>query len=276
MAMLIKKARNLFDAAENNEINATNARLNLTRPESLFRIMLAAEKNDLSQRGEDLMPGITSPIFNDVMIKQRGENYDPTGNNWKNQRTLKIQDNRNIDPTKKVDHFVDPQTVRDVVETAKKAGINPNILVAQAIQETGFKDRLNPLHNNNINTPEFYSKLQSNGYWNYKKAIENNTVSLLKDKTALAKRRNKTSEEDKVQAYNGYGMVGDNQFKMYGRKERINTNKDPVYGKAVMDIARNVVAKDPGLQSIINEGQYLTDVPNVATRLIRKHGGKIN
>lgn len=102
------------------------------------------------------LPRLTSPMANYVIGKQMNQEDDLK------LKTIRIQDNRPIDPTKRLNYRVNPQTINNLIGVANKVGEDPNTTIARGLQETGLNN-INPLHDNNINSTIF-KKIQDSGY----------------------------------------------------------------------------------------------------------------
>ena len=145
-----------------------------------------------------------------------------------------------------------------MARTAIENGIDPYRVIAQGLAETnlGFTD-------DNVGHV-LDEELSDSPYSGMVKAIQS--------KNALAKRLGKVKDEDIIQAYNGYGKLmpsteaGYHGFKskaFYGvpiPKEGLDMNKNPLYGKHVLDIQKNVIQKSPKVQNIV--GKYQLPKPN--------------
>jgi hypothetical protein len=176
---------------------------------------------------------------------------------------ISIPDTRKVDKvtgeslpdTKKMHAEADSELIKKIVKKARDYGIDPYTALAIAHQETNFKD-------------EYYSNpmnLLSGGRLNPETAEEDFldlTMLEMQDKIKIAERLGKKTDEEIIQAWNGYGKIDKNAFggtvkKVYGidvSKEPIDMNKNPVYGKRVVDIRDNVIKKNPEIVKIV-EGE---------------------
>lgn len=196
--------------------------------------------------------------------------YTKTENEFKQQywnlqpqprERIKIEDTRKVDrvtgeplpDTKKLHVEADTELVKTIVQKAKQHNIDPYTALAIAHQETGLDDRY---YTNPFN-------LLSGGRLNPDTANQNIldlTMLEMQDKNKLAKRLGKKTEEEIIQAWNGYGKIDSGSFggkvkKAYGidiSKEPIDMAKNPVYGKRVLDIRENVIKKNPAIVDIVN------------------------
>lgn len=170
---------------------------------------------------------------------------------------LKLNDTRKVDAASgntltdknRFNGDADSQYVKDIITSAKKNGVDPYTALAMVHQETGLKGdwQDNPLHvdfkANNI--PEDANILDA-------------SMQLLKQKLEYGKKLGKKQEAELLQAWNGYGKIGAGgeyrANKYYGidvSKQPIDMNKNPVYGKRVLDIRENILKKNPEIRRLI-------------------------
>lgn len=174
------------------------------------------------------------------------------------KKPLRIQDTRKIDgitgkpvmDTNSLSRNADPTIVTKIIRAAKQAKIDPYTALAYAHQETGLSgdedSAWNPFHIlTNVSDKE-------------DPTVQG--VRFLKDKMDYAKRLGKNNEADVLQAFNGYGKVGrhteGNQNKMYGidvSQQPIDMNRNPVYGKRIIDIRDNILKKNPDIVKLVSE-----------------------
>jgi len=172
---------------------------------------------------------------------------------------IKINDIRKVAPNRKMSHNVNSETVRKLVKGSLKKGINPNTVLAIALQETGIAN-INPLHQNYID-----NIWRNEGYTpqTIKDAdLINKNLDFLNNRLSAAKKIGKTNEADIIQVWNGYGKMPPGY---YGRKDTIDMAKDPVYGNRVIALRDSAILTTPEIQNIIKEEQ-----------LNFKYGGKIS
>lgn len=143
----------------------------------------------------------------------------------------------------------DAALIKDIVSKARKKGIDPYTALAMAHQETG-------LVSGGDENP-FHIDFKQHGIGKEDDTIDA-SLKVLADKMALGKRLGKKEESEIIQAWNGYGKVGKNtegkQNSMYGidvSKEPIDMNKNPVYGKRIIDVRENILKKNPDLVKFI-------------------------
>jgi hypothetical protein len=88
----------------------------------------------------------------------------------------------------------------------------------------------------------------------YQKDPVSYTMNKISEKNKLAQNLGKTSDEDRIQAWNGYGKIA-NRGSMYGidtNKNPIDMNTNPVYGKRIVNLRDSVINKNPELVNMIN------------------------
>lgn len=162
---------------------------------------------------------------------------------------IKINDIRNVASNRKMSHNINSETVRKLVKGSLEKGINPNTVLAMALQETGISN-INPLHQVHID-----GQWMNEGY--IPKTIEdadliNKNINFLSDKIKYAEKLGKTQEADIIQAWNGYGKMPPGY---YGRKDTIDMDKDPVYGNRIVALRDSAILTTPEIQNIIKEEQ---------------------
>jgi len=173
----------------------------------------------------------------------------PQQNNILNQ--LPIDDTRNIDLItnkqieKKAPILADINIMKNIVNAAKRNGIDPYTALAMAYQETGLSKDWgdNPFHMIGMQSEDPF----------------NESMNFLKEKIAYGKKLGKKNEADLIQAWNGYGKITPkseyNTNYYYGidvSKNPINMNENPVYGKRVLDIRDNILKKNKDVVNIVN------------------------
>jgi len=181
---------------------------------------------------------------------------------------IKIEDTREIDrvtgeslpATKRLNVEADSELIKKIVKKAGDFGIDPYTALAIAHQETGFSDEYygNPMN------------LLSGGRLNPETAEEDFldlTMLTMQDKIKMAERLGKKTDEEIIQAWNGYGKISSESFggkvkKVYGidvSKNPIDMSKNPVYGKRVVDIRENIIKKNPEIKKIVEENVVKKD-----------------
>jgi hypothetical protein len=145
---------------------------------------------------------------------------------------------------KRKDTTVDPEYAKRIVTEAKRQGVDPYTALAMAHQETNLQEDENPFRiygGGNTNDP-------------IKEGI-----GFLKGKLAYAKSLGKKTEPEQIQAYNGYGKIGvgseDKSNSYYGidvSKAPLDMNKNPVYGKRIIDLRDNVLKQNPDIVKLVS------------------------
>ena len=172
------------------------------------------------------------------------------------KKPLRIQDTRKIDgvtgkpvsDTNRLTRDADVDIMSRIIRKAKQAKIDPYTALALAHQETGMAPggdtEWNPFHLID-NRPD---------------DLVDAGIKTLKDKMDYARRLGKTNEADIIQGFNGYGKVGKNtegkQKMMYGidvSQQPIDMNRNPVYGKRIIDIRDNILKKNPDIVKLVSE-----------------------
>jgi len=182
---------------------------------------------------------------------------------------IKIADNRTVDAASgnkitdknKLNYTADTGLLKEIIRQAKIKGIDPNTALAMAHQESGYGSSSDSRPDNPFQISQNYDD-------NYhEKFIKNDGdhiamfMDMLKDKINHAKNNlGKTNEPDLIQSWNGYGVISpkseDNTNTYYGMNvgsKPLNMNKNPVYGKRVIDIRENIIKKNPDLQKLVRE-----------------------
>lgn len=186
------------------------------------------------------------------------------GNKYQNH--IKVEDIRKIDATSglpvtdtnNLTALADPEIIKKIVASAKKRNIDPYTALAMANQETGFG--MEKPENPFVINAKSYPDKQSGDM------IEN-AMDVLKEKLDYAKKLGKKDEAEIIQAWNGYGKIGKNFYKdhpdvpriksFYGvdvTNQDIDMNKNPVYGKRILDIRENIIKKHPEIVKLV-EGE---------------------
>lgn len=148
---------------------------------------------------------------------------------------------------------IDPAQAKHIVEKAKEYGIDPYTALAVAYQETGFKDEYkdNPFN------------LLSGGRYNPDTAgsdLVDLSMQTMLDKKKIADSLGKKTDEEVIQAWNGYGKISNTSFggtvkKVYGidvTENTIDMGKDPIYGKRVVDIRDNILKQNPDIIKLVD------------------------
>jgi len=78
-------------------------------------------------------------------------------------------------------------------------------------------------------------------------------MKVFKHKMEYSAKLGKTTEEDLIQGYNGYGKLK-NTGNLYGMKDPvIDFAKNPVYGKKIVDLRENIIKKSPEIMAMLND-----------------------
>lgn len=248
----------------------------MDKSEALWK-ELQADRNYTKSYGEFLTQFSTPEKINALYLMMKSDgHYTKTVSDFQNQfftsfpkekdperefGTINIKDNRDIDPitgiplkdTNRLHSSVDQRYAKHVIEKAKEYGVDPYTALAINMQETGFSDE----HEDNpfaviLQNPTELALFQ--------KDPVDYSMKVMKGKAEVAKRLGKKTEAEAIQAWNGYGMVrgAGNKGKMYGidtTDTPIDTKKNPVYGKRVVDIRDNILKKNPDIVKLVNESE---------------------
>lgn len=222
-----------------------------TKPIDTFKGDFFSQIDNKPKPIEDTM-GLLQPKRDEQMQWKEDLNYN----------TIAIPDNRKVDAvtgtslsdTNKLHSNIDKDLARHIVEKANQYGIDPYTALALAHQETGF----NPDYEDNP------FRVRFDVFKNEDKASNGDPIDaamrVLKDKMQLAGKLGKKTDAEKIQGWNGYGKVGKNtegtQNRMYGvdvSKDPIDMNKNPVYGKRVIDIRDNILKTNPNIVKLVED-----------------------
>jgi hypothetical protein len=187
---------------------------------------------------------------------------DPPTGGGDDGKTIKIKDGRKTDAitgkpvldTNNLSHDADVPMMQKIILSAKKNGVDPYTALAIAHQETGLASEGdsegNPFHLLDDKPAD----------------LVDSGMKTIKQKLQYAQSLGKKSEADQIQAFNGYGKVGQNtegkQSSMYGvdvTKTPIDMNKTPLYGKRIIDIRDNILKTNPDVVNLVNntKGEYI-------------------
>lgn len=166
---------------------------------------------------------------------------------------LKIVDSRKTDPiTKKnvqdsgrLNADASTEIINHIINAANKYGVDPYTALAIAHQETGLAaggdTEWNPFHLLDNRADDLIS----------------DGMRQLKDKFEYARKLGKKDEADVIQAFNGYGKIGVGT-EGYGKKfygldvtQPLDMNKNPVYGKRIIDIRDNILKMNPEIVKLV-------------------------
>lgn len=176
-----------------------------------------------------------------------------------NDKKIHISDNRKIRATtgKKINPNValktgdyDENVIDSLIKYSIKYNIDPNRVLAQGLAESTFgkKDSQNIGH-----LKHFYRN--ESPYPQMMEAI------LEGDRLAKTNKNKKTTREEIIQGYNGYGKLfpetekdyhGGNSKAFYevpfGKEGYLDMDKNPLYGIEIKDLMDNVISKDAQIQ----------------------------
>lgn len=182
---------------------------------------------------------------------------------------IKIKDKRTIDPLtgglvsdkRRMHGQVKYSHLKNIVESATKYGIDPYTALAINLQESGFKDEFatNPFRlDPSAIDMDTYEELRANPV--------SGSMRYMKDKFEYAKKLGKTTEEDIIQAWNGYGKIGGKgkgMAKAYGidvSQEPIDMKKNPVYAKRIINLRDSVIKQNPDVIKYIEEATRMKQI----------------
>lgn len=186
--------------------------------------------------------------------------------NSKNKKSISIRDKRIVDiatgkklgDKSRMHANISEDHILNIIDSARKYGIDPYTALAINLQESGFSDEheRNPLRLDpkqiDIDT---YEELVSNPI--------SGSMRYMKNKFDYARRLGKESEEDIIQAWNGYGTIK-GKGRMYGidtNVNPINMKLNPVYGKRIVNLRDSVIKANPDIVKMVDK---------------YKSGGKLN
>jgi hypothetical protein len=175
---------------------------------------------------------------------------------------VSVKDKREVDSvtgmamtdTNRMHADIDSATIKHIAERARKYKVDPYTAMAIGIQETGlssdFADNPFRLFNMVSNLKDLTEADDDIIDFSMKKMAE---------KIDYAKKLGKKTDEDIIQAWNGYGKIkkgteglGDKAYGIDISKEPIDMGKNPVYGKRVKDIRDNILKKNPEIVELVN------------------------
>lgn len=146
-----------------------------------------------------------------------------------------------------------PSFMTDIVKAAQHQGVDPNLALAVALQESNMKP--DDLEGAIASSKEVGAKtpegLNENAY---------QFAKILKAKMAEGKQLGFSDEARQIQMFNGMGKIfprskgmGDESY--YGikvsRDNPLDMRKNPVYGRVIQDLRDNVIKNNPDLQKFI-------------------------
>jgi hypothetical protein len=168
--------------------------------------------------------------------------------NIKDTRKIDVVSNKKISDKYNKSSIVNKDMLEKIVKSAIKNDIDPYTALAIGLQETGLTEdwEENPFH------------IKGGDANN----IINSSMKFMKEKIDYAKRLGKTTEAEIIQAWNGYGKISPKSEyeskKYYGidvSKTPLDMNKNPVYGKRVIDLRDNIIMKNEELKNFIEDAK---------------------
>lgn len=175
---------------------------------------------------------------------------------------IPVKDNRTIDTVTKqkvADNSrlhvnIDLAQAKHIIEKAKQYGINPYTALAVAYQETGFKDEYKDNPFNLLSGERLNPETAGEDFVDL-------SMKTMLDKNKIADKLGKKTDEEVIQAWNGYGKITNTSFggtvkKVYGvdvSEKPIDMAKDPIYGRRVTDIRDNILKKNPDIVKLVEE-----------------------
>lgn len=176
-----------------------------------------------------------------------------------NDKKIHISDNRKIRATtgKKINPNValktgdyDENVIDSLIKYSIKYNIDPNRVLAQGLAESTFGKK----DSQNIGHLKHFYKNESP----YPQMME---AILEGDRLAKTNKNKKTTREEIIQGYNGYGKLfpetekdyhGGNSKAFYevpfGKEGYLDMDKNPLYGIEIKDLMDNVIGKDAQIQ----------------------------
>jgi hypothetical protein len=174
-------------------------------------------------------------------------------------KRITIKDNRSVDsvtgtPVDKVGRLggtVDEDHIKQVVEKAKKHGIDPYTALAMNMQETSFKDEYQ-------DNPFMAILKDPTDLLTFQEDPIDYSMQKFSEKQDRAKKQGKSTDAELIQSWNGYGKISSDMGgnKLYGidiSKEPLDMTKNPVYGKRIIDIRDNILKKNPDIVKLVDE-----------------------
>lgn len=219
-----------------------------SNPEKIMRLHQLMKADGLYTRTVD---DFTKQFFSGVTI---GQSEVPVIIPVKDTRIKDLVTQQSVSDKSRLHVNIDSSQAKHIITKAKEYGIDPYTALAMVYQETGFKEEYsdNPFN------------LLSGGRLNPDTADQDFidlSMQEMLDKQKLAERLGKKTDEEIIQAWNGYGKIGGNSFsgttkKAYGldvSNEPLDMNEDPVYGRRVVDIRDNILKQNPEIVKLVDE-----------------------
>lgn len=193
---------------------------------------------------QDFDPGVDE-MQRLVGLQKRGDVMDlavSLNSRLKDVPRMSIRDNRTLDmvtgkpvsATRRKHAEVPIDVLRDIAGAAIEVGLDPYTELARGLQETGLDAQswnMNVFHL--LDPTEYLAGKVSKE--STQKDLFKAMMGFVQEKNRIARSLGKKSEEEILQAYNGYGTVTpqNNEYQtdsLYGVDLPIDFNKTPVYG----------------------------------------------
>lgn len=130
----------------------------------------------------------------------------------KDKRTIDAVTGKPLTDKNRLHTTVAKETVKQIILGAKKRGLDPNIALAIAMQETNFGDSKAKIYygdKDDQKTNIFQvDEIQKKANPNEDKEDWEIGLDIIKEKLKLGKKLGKKDEASIIQAYNGYGKIG--------------------------------------------------------------------
>jgi len=217
-------------------------------PEKIVKLHSLMQEDGLYTRSAD---DFKKQFFRDIQPQKK---IDYSVIPVKDVREIDMVTQEKVADTNRLHVNIDPGQAKHIVKKAKEYGIDPYTALAMAYQETGFKDEYkdNPFN------------LLSGGRFNPETAnadLVDLSMQTMLDKRKIAESLGKKTEEEVIQAWNGYGKISNTSFggtvkKVYGidvSENAIDMGKDPIYGRRVIDIRDNILKQNPDIIKLVKE-----------------------
>lgn len=211
-------------------------------PDKLIRLYGLMQQDGLyTKRIDDFKSQFFSPL---AAQKDKDTNSGST-----EYKKVRLRDERQVEQATgsplsdkmKFHAEIDTQYLQQVTATARKHGVDPYTALAINLAETGFD-------------PEQMKNPFMLGNYNQYGDVVDESIKYMANQQKYAKKLGKKKEEDIIQAWNGYGTLKD-RGNLYGidtNKTPIDMNKNPIYGKRILDLRENVIKRNPDIKNIVD------------------------
>jgi len=157
----------------------------------------------------------------------------------KDQRKLDMATGKPMSDRNRMHANINSEDIEGIISAAKKHGVDPYTALAIGLQESGYKE-------DNMRNPFML------GNYNPQGDVIDESMRFMAEKNKYAKRLGKTTEEDTIQAWNGYGTIK-GTGKMYGLDLPLNMKENPVYGKRVINLRDSVIKTNPEIVKLVDK-----------------------